>query len=97
MSASNETQKLEKLFPNKSGLLSSHIPILIQNKLFYSRLMILSQQTDGRKTLQELGINIGDAIDILDVIKNSDSEEINKKDNIVTRIKSKTHFYFNVN
>jgi len=96
MNASNETQKLEMLFLNKSDF-RSHIPILIQNKLFYSRLMILSQQTDGRKTLQELGINIGDAIDILDVIKNSDSEEINKKDNIITRIKSKTHSYFNVN
>jgi len=76
----SEELKLERLFCNKPSL-KNNISILLKHKLFYSRLRILNQ-TDSymaQKTLQDAGIVIGDAIEILDLVKGSNYHKIENK------------------
>ena len=98
MASKNETQKLERLFVNKSEL-RSLIPILTDQKLYYSRLLILAKEfsLEGRKVLQEIGITIGDSIDILHLIGTSNPEEIiGKEDKIVTCLKGNVFLFMNL-
>ena len=52
---------------------------------------------EGRKILQEMGISIGDSIDILHLIGTSNPEEvIGKEDKIVTHLTGNVFLFMNL-
>jgi len=83
-----ERLKLERLFCSKP-LLKEKIGKLLEQDLFYSRLLILAKGNydDAIKCIIGCNIKIGDAVDILDVVKSSDTTKIDPKKTIKTKVK----------
>jgi len=92
MQLQEEKLKLEKLF-NKNGDLRSLIPLLLENKLFYERLKNCVAEWDVLKNaLMSIGIIIGDALDIYNLLINTHKKDIEDDSEIVgrkTKVKNK--------
>ena len=85
----SEENKLEKLFRNFPEL-NPCIKILVNARMFYSRLRILCQEplVESIEILKRLKIEDGDAVQILSLVKNSNIDDIEAKRTIKTKTKA---------
>lgn len=79
MNYDSELKKLERLFSNDGGL-RSLIPKLIENKAFYDRLKCLEENwLVFKDSLMAIGILVGDALAIYNLIKTTPKQDIEGK------------------